>query len=89
MRFRVLGPLEVIGAAGRLLFAPRQRIVLSMLLLEPNRVVSVERLVDAVWGTAPPSTSATPSDTNVPSTSGTSSTETTTSTATSTTTGTS
>ncbi|GAB3890736.1 hypothetical protein GCM10029964_062750 [Kibdelosporangium lantanae] len=56
MRFRVLGPLEVIGAAGRLLFAPRQRIVLSMLLLEPNRVVSVERLVDAVWGTAPPST---------------------------------
>lgn len=56
MRFRILGPLEVIGATGQLSFAPRQRIVLSMLLLEPNRVVSVERLVDAVWGTAPPST---------------------------------
>lgn len=56
MRFRVLGPLEVIGTAGRLSFAPRQRTVLAMLLLEPNQVVSVERLVDAVWGTAPPST---------------------------------
>jgi DNA-binding SARP family transcriptional activator len=27
-----------------------------MLLVEPNRVVAVERLVDAVWDTAPPST---------------------------------
>ena len=56
MRFRILGPLEVIGAIGRLSFAPRQRIVLAMLLLEPNRVVAVERLVDAVWGATPPST---------------------------------
>jgi DNA-binding SARP family transcriptional activator len=54
--FRVLGPLEVIGAAGQLSFAPRQRTVLAMLLLEPNRVVSIERLVDAVWDTTPPST---------------------------------
>jgi DNA-binding SARP family transcriptional activator len=56
VRFRILGPLEVIGATGRLSFAPRQRIVFSMLLPEPNRAVSVERLVDAVRGTAPPST---------------------------------
>lgn len=56
MWFRVLGPLEVIGAAGQLSFPPRQRTVLSMLLLEPNRVVTVERLVDAVWDTTPPST---------------------------------
>jgi DNA-binding SARP family transcriptional activator len=54
--FRVLGPLEVIGAAGHLSFPPRQRTVLSMLLLEPNRVVTIERLVDAVWDTTPPST---------------------------------
>lgn len=56
MWFRVLGPLEVIGAAGRLSFPPRQRTVLSMLLLEPNRVVTIERLVDALWDNTPPST---------------------------------
>lgn len=56
MWFRVLGPLEVIGADGHLSFPPRQRTVLSMLLLEPNRVVTVERLVDAVWDNTPPST---------------------------------
>lgn len=56
VRFRVLGPLEVIGTAGQLSFAPRQRTVLSMLLLESNRVVAIERLVDAVWDTTPPST---------------------------------
>ncbi|HEX4704674.1 MAG TPA: BTAD domain-containing putative transcriptional regulator [Pseudonocardiaceae bacterium] len=56
MWFRVLGPLEVIGADGQLSFAPRQRSVLSMLLLEPNQVVAIERLVDAVWDTTPPST---------------------------------
>jgi len=56
VRFRVLGPLEVIGGASQLSFAPRQRIVLSMLLLEPNRVVGIDRLVDAVWDAAPPST---------------------------------
>jgi DNA-binding SARP family transcriptional activator len=54
--FRILGPLEVIGAAGQLSFAPRQRTVLAMLLLEPNRVVTIERLVDAVWDTTPPPT---------------------------------
>lgn len=54
--FRVLGPLEVIGAAGPLSFTPRQRTVLSMLLLEANRVVAIERLVDAVWDATPPST---------------------------------
>ncbi len=53
--FRVLGPLEVIGADGPLSFAPRQRTVLAMLLLDPNRLVTIERLVDAVWDTAPPS----------------------------------
>lgn len=56
MWLRVLGPLEVIGAAGQLSFAPRQRTVLSMLLLESNRVVTLDRLVDAVWDTTPPST---------------------------------
>lgn len=56
MYFRVLGPLEVTHDAKSLPLAPRQRVVLSMLLLEPNRVVAVDRLVDAVWNSGPPST---------------------------------
>lgn len=56
MYFRVLGPLEVTHDANSLPLAPRQRVVLSMLLLEPNRVVAVDRLVDAVWNASPPST---------------------------------
>ena len=57
MRFRLLGPLEVVGPGGpALITAERQRIVLAVLLLEPNRIVPMGRLVDAVWGTAPPPT---------------------------------
>ncbi|WP_146103771.1 AfsR/SARP family transcriptional regulator [Nonomuraea solani] len=36
--------------------APRHRAVLAMLLLDVNRVVSVDRLIEAVWSDAPPST---------------------------------
>jgi DNA-binding SARP family transcriptional activator len=54
--YRLLGPLEVSHEGELLSFSPHQRIVLSMLLVEPNRVVAVERLVDAVWDTSPPST---------------------------------
>ncbi|MGF1660865.1 MAG: BTAD domain-containing putative transcriptional regulator [Kineosporiaceae bacterium] len=35
---------------------PRERIVLAMLALRAGRVVSVESLVDAVWGEDPPAT---------------------------------
>ena len=56
MLYRILGPLEVARDAEPLPLAPRQRVVLSMLLLEPNRVVTVDRLVDAVWDAAPPPT---------------------------------
>lgn len=56
--FRLLGPLEVVSD-GRLveIGSARQRIVLSMLLLQANRVVPLGRLVDAVWADAPPITS--------------------------------
>ncbi|WP_255441240.1 AfsR/SARP family transcriptional regulator [Actinoplanes sp. ATCC 53533] len=56
-RFKILGPLEVIGSAGPIApLAPRQRTILAVLLLEANRIVSVNRLADTLWNDAPPST---------------------------------
>jgi len=58
--FRILGPLEVSDETGQFLLGGlKQRAVLAMLLLEPGRVVSVDRLVDALWGEHPPRTAAT------------------------------
>lgn len=57
VRFRLLGPLEVVGGVGPIpVTARRQRVALSTLLLESNHVVSVERLVDALWSEDPPAT---------------------------------
>ncbi|WP_271190215.1 AfsR/SARP family transcriptional regulator [Dactylosporangium matsuzakiense] len=57
MRYRLLGPLEVDVAGRRLeISATRDRVLLVMLLLQPNRVVTLPRLVDAVWGDAAPAT---------------------------------
>ena len=66
VRFEVLGPTRVVAAvrAGTpterplppSLGGPKQRLVLAMLLAEPNRVVSVDRLVDGLWGDNPPET---------------------------------
>jgi DNA-binding SARP family transcriptional activator len=57
MEFRLLGPLEV-AERDRLLDlgALKQRAVLAVLLLNANDVVSVERLVDEIWGASPPAT---------------------------------
>ncbi len=56
MEFRLLGPLEVIGDDGErvALGGPRPRAVLALLLLQPNEAVSVDRLIDGVWGATPP-----------------------------------
>ncbi|MEU8778679.1 BTAD domain-containing putative transcriptional regulator [Streptomyces sp. NPDC048606] len=53
----MLGPVEVWSQGGRLpLGGPKPRALLATLLLSHGRVVSTERLVDRVWGEAPPPT---------------------------------
>ena len=55
VEFRVLGPLEVTEQGAALaLGGPRQRVVLAYLILEANRVVSTDRLIDRIWGEEPP-----------------------------------
>ncbi len=56
MEFRVLGALEVVGGGGRrvLVTAKRPRALLAVLLVRVGRVVSVDELVEAVWGSAVP-----------------------------------
>ncbi|HET6858820.1 MAG TPA: AfsR/SARP family transcriptional regulator, partial [Streptomyces sp.] len=59
--YRLLGPLEVSGSSGESLRIPpgRQQTILSALLLEANRVVAMERLIDIVWDDDPPPTART------------------------------
>ncbi|HEY4977187.1 MAG TPA: BTAD domain-containing putative transcriptional regulator [Gaiellaceae bacterium] len=58
--FRVLGPLEILDEGEPIAIGGRkQRMVLAMLLLEAGRVVSSERLIDAIWGEEPPRTATT------------------------------
>jgi len=52
VRVAVLGPLAVAAADGAL--GPRDRVVLSVVVLHGHQVVSAERLADALWGDAPP-----------------------------------
>ncbi|MEV7192610.1 BTAD domain-containing putative transcriptional regulator [Streptomyces sp. NPDC093510] len=62
MRFRVLGPLEVRSARDDRRVTPRAakvRSVLATLLVRSNEVVSVDSLVDELWGQEPPRTAMT------------------------------
>jgi DNA-binding SARP family transcriptional activator len=58
--FRILGPLEVlldgkpVGLGG-----PKQRATLAILLLNANRVVSIDRLADDLYAGSPPVTAVT------------------------------
>lgn len=50
MELKVLGPFRV-SEAGRSISLPvKQRTLLAMLALQPNRTVSTDRLVDGLWG---------------------------------------
>src|SRR5688572_21549221 len=57
LQFRILGPIEV-WRDGEVvdLGTRKQRAVLALLLLNANRVVSTERLIDQLWGDTPPET---------------------------------
>lgn len=58
MEYRILGPLEARHDGEVLeIRGTRQQTVLALLLLEANRVVPTDRLVDGVWDEEPPVTS--------------------------------
>ena len=57
MEFRLLGIVETRVDGSPVDIGPRrQRLVLAVLALEANRLVSVDRLVELSWPTAPPRT---------------------------------
>ena len=55
VQFRLLGPLEAQDGERRVeLGRPKQRVVLAVLLVHANEVVSLDRLVEELWGAEPP-----------------------------------
>ena len=60
MRFGILGPLVVADARGRelALGGPKQRAVLAILLVYAPQPVSVDRMIEELWGEHAPATAA-------------------------------
>ena len=57
VEFRILGPLEVVEHdRSVVLGGPKQRALLSVLLLHRGEVLSTDRLIDELWGEHPPTT---------------------------------
>ena len=58
MELRILGPFQAFDDSGREVVLPtgRERALLAALVLRRDEVVSVDALVDALWGDAAPST---------------------------------
>jgi len=55
VQFRLLGPLEARDGERRVeLGRPKQRVLLAVLLVHANQLVSVDRLVEELWGAEPP-----------------------------------
>ncbi len=59
MKYSLLGPLEVYDAAGgrQRLGSPKLRSLLTLLLIDANRVVPLDRLIDQLWAGEPPASS--------------------------------
>ena len=60
MRFRLSGPSEAIGDGHEpvALSGDKERVLLATMALQANRVVSVDRLIDALWAEDSPATAA-------------------------------
>jgi class 3 adenylate cyclase/tetratricopeptide (TPR) repeat protein/DNA-binding winged helix-turn-helix (wHTH) protein len=57
LELRILGPLEaVVDAAQVPLGGAKQRALLAILAIRANAVVSVDELIDSLWGDSPPRT---------------------------------
>jgi DNA-binding SARP family transcriptional activator/streptogramin lyase len=57
VEFRILGPLEVVEDGSSVALGTlKERLILGVLLLHANEFVSRERLIDELWGEAPPPT---------------------------------
>ena len=55
MDFRILGPLEVLEDGRPLLVtSARQRALLALLIINANRVLTPDRIIDELWGETPP-----------------------------------
>jgi predicted ATPase/DNA-binding SARP family transcriptional activator len=56
VRFGILGPIEVRADDGALVpvGGPRPRCLLALFLLDPGRLISTDRLIDALYGDQPP-----------------------------------
>jgi len=55
MEFRILGPVEAIeGSRSLSLGGAKQQALLAVLVLNANRAVSTDRLIDALWGERAP-----------------------------------
>lgn len=55
MRFRILGPLEVLSPDGwTAIGAPKWRSLLACLLVRPSQLVPTDLLIDELWGENPP-----------------------------------
>jgi predicted ATPase/DNA-binding SARP family transcriptional activator len=59
MEFRILGPLEALDEGVDVAPAgSKRRALLALLLLHANETLPMERLIDELWGEAPPATAA-------------------------------
>src|ERR1700744_5931033 len=57
MRFRILGPLEVLSPDGwTAISAPKWRSLLACLLIRSSQLVPTDVLIDELWGDNPPNT---------------------------------
>jgi predicted ATPase/DNA-binding SARP family transcriptional activator len=57
MEFRILGPLEVVAASEPVRLGGRmEQVVLAALIVDADRVVSADRLLDILWGEEVPDT---------------------------------